>query len=109
MKGKAAAIWQNMLNEENLFGDGRRNDDAVNFCVVCKVLGKDVNEAYREMQCHHWENELDRSKNKINLDFLVGREHIDRVCNYLDYWCPTGDEERGFDYTINSSAYMQVS
>lgn len=106
--GKAAAIWQAMLHDDNLFGDGRRNDDAVNLCCVCEVLGKDPMEAYREQQVHHYDHDIHRCKAKVDMDFITGRSHMERIIPYAKQ----AFEDYGMDiiesYGIGSASYMQV-
>lgn len=101
VKKKAEIIWHNMEEDSNLFGAHRRNDDAVNFCIVCRILDKNINRAYQEMQRYHWEHDVYRSKFQVDFDFKEGREHIDRVTPYSETWCPEDNPGKGFDYTVD--------
>lgn len=107
-KGKAAAIWQAMLADDDLFGDHRRNDDAVNLCCVCKVLDKNPVSGFYEQQSYHYDHDINRSKAKVDLDFMTGRTHIDRVLNYCDGWFDAVGDDIIENYGILSASYMQV-
>lgn len=105
---KAYAIWQAMLKDENLFGAGRRNDDAVNICCVCMVLGKDPVSGYSEQYNYHYNNDVSRSKIKVDIDFDAGRTHLKRVLGYCNSWFDESNEDIIEDYGILSASYMQV-
>lgn len=105
---KAYAIWQAMLKDEDLFGSGRRNDDAVNLCCVCKVLGKDPVSGYSEQHDYHYNNDVNRSKVKVGTDFDRGRTHLERVLGYCDYWFDESNDDIVEDYGILSASYMQA-
>lgn len=107
-KGKAAAIWQAMLKDEDLFGSGRRNDDAVNLCCVCKVLDKDPVLAYSEQYSYHYNNDVSRSKANVDTDFDRGRQHIVRVLDYCDRWFDKSNYDIIENYGILSASYMHV-
>lgn len=107
-KGKAMSIWKGMLEDNDLFGDGRRNDDAVNLCCVCKVLGKDPMSGYLEQQSHHYDHDVTRGKAKVDLDFLSGREHMDRVMLYCDGWYEAAGNDIIESFGLMSASYMQA-
>lgn len=107
-KEKAAAIWQAMLADDDLFGDHRRNDDAVNLCCVCKVLDKDPISGFYEQQSYHYDHDINRAKAKVDLDFMNGRAHINRVLLYCDGWFDAVSDDIIENYGILSASYMQV-
>lgn len=107
-KEKAAAIWQAMLADNNLFGNHRRNDDAVNLCCVCKILGKNPLNGYNEQYETHYNNDVSRSKAEVDKDFGFGRHHLERVLDYCDRWFDKSNYDIIEDYGILSASYMQV-
>lgn len=107
-KEKAAAIWQAMLKDNNLFGDHRRNDDAVNLCCVCKVLGKDPMSGLYEQQLYHYDHDINRAKAKVEFDFTAGINHLNRVLCYCDDWFNLAGDNIIEDYGILSASYMQI-
>lgn len=118
----AQKIWDEMLVEPNLFGDHRRNTDAVNFCIVANILGKDIAEAYKDMCDYHLEHETDEDlklRNPNNYiqesrtyyaeyDFQLGIDHINRVNDYVDSWEERDELTQGLAFAIMDADYMAV-
>jgi hypothetical protein len=86
---------QLMQFEENdeIFDDGRRNDDAVDFCCMCWCLGMTVNEIRGEFLA------LPAIKNHPTREILA-LDHIERVVPYLDSWGKRGTMD-AMQYSIN--------
>lgn len=119
---KAQKIWDKMLVEPNLFGDHRRNNDAVNFCIVANILGKDIMKAYKDMCDYHLEHETDedlklRNPNNCPVnyrtyyaeyDFQLGLDHVDRVYGYEKAWARKDPAGKGLAFAIMDADYMTV-
>ena len=68
---KAAIILDNMASDPMFMTAGRRNNDMVNLCIVCGILG--LNAIY----------ELKEMNKKISPEI---QEHYDRIDPYVDSW-----------------------
>lgn len=100
------ASWNLMLADEELFADGRRNDDAVNLCCLAKALGKDPMGAFYEQKIHHMANDF-RGAAKADDDFETAEvEHMCRVMRYVGNWYLVAGEDIADDFGILSSSYM---
>lgn len=73
------------------FDTGRRNDDAVDLCIICHCAGIDVRDVIDSMSTEHdW--------TKVRYDLTM--EHIERVEPYLESWGTPGTME-AMVYAIN--------
>lgn len=64
----ASKVYDNMVGECACFEQGRRNNDAVNWCIICYVLGKDpIEEFMRKQPLSIWGT---GSKSSIDQDFI---------------------------------------
>lgn len=93
-KDKALEILRRELCKGKLFAAaGCRNDQAVNTCIALHVLGYDPEEWF--------ENFFEREKDRFySSDIESFMEHVERVCDYLYTWGPTGDEGYALRYRI---------
>ena len=75
-------LERDFLRNPDAFSDGRRNDDAVDLCCICRALRKDP---YSELDCisanHKWS--ADRYNKAL--------EHVDRVAPYSRSWSNPGN------------------
>lgn len=63
------------------FTRGRRNDDAVDFSIICHCIGVDPMEQFDDLCAEH----------KIEgVDYDLAMEHMERVQPYLDKWGEEG-------------------
>lgn len=89
-KAKAQAILIKLVADEKFMWSGRRNDDAVDVCICCRILGKDpvdwFNALYRE--------DRDRFNDTQRMKAL---QHISRVEPYADRWVTDMGETEAFD------------
>lgn len=108
MKGKEAARWVLELMERDgeLFASGRRNDDAVNMCCACVILGRDPKTELLNQHLKHRDNPQGRSVTEIDYDFDMAKEHVERVIPYADNWYETWGDNTLYYYGIDSSDYM---
>lgn len=75
-------ILQKDFHENRLaFTSGRRNDDAVDFSIICHCLGKDPMQEFRKLCIEHKLLESTRS---------LAEEHMERVQPYLSKWGEPG-------------------
>lgn len=68
---KATAILDNMAHDPMFMTAGRRNNDMVNLCIVCGILGLNAIEELQKM-------------NKVISSEI--QEHYDRIDPYVDSW-----------------------
>jgi len=85
--------WLNtdFFGDDRCFKVGRRNDDAVDFCIISWCLGYNPVDKFNELAAQH---KWDESQ------YDVAREHIDRIVPYLSKWGTKGTIE-AMDYAIN--------
>lgn len=98
----AKGIVCTLGTDANSFGDHRRNDDCVDFCIACWILGKNpMDEVVKQVP------RLEKSKRINGSDWLRTRNKIEVVSGYRDKWCPEGKEERGLNYLCRGISYYQ--
>lgn len=77
-------IEKDFFENTKAFDDGRRNDDAVDFSIICHCLGVDPMDKFRELARHQeW----------TATRLLLTQEHMERVEPYLDKWGEEGTME----------------
>lgn len=79
-----------LLNPE-VFKPGRRNDDAVDLCCICRCLNLDPNMVFGAIRIRHQWNTKQYQK---------AREHMNRVMDYYENWGTPGTME-AMQYSIN--------
>ena len=86
-----------VLSQGSSFANsGNRNDPAVNSCICLHVLG------YNPVT---WFNNFffDVNENDelfYEADIRKYKEHVSRVCDYIDVWGPEGNEGESLDYLV---------
>lgn len=86
-----ANLKDDFLENELAFSDGRKNDDAVDMCIICHCLGYDVDDLVDEMA-----NKFDWTRRR----YVEAMEHIERVKPYCDKWGDPGTMD-AMVYCIN--------
>lgn len=93
-KETALEMLNNILSYPLMGVSGRRNDDAVNLCIVARVLGIPFDSLWGIIERIHC----------ITLsNILQLREHFDRVIPYAESWGPDGDEGNALDYRLDQN------
>ena len=87
---KAQAILDELVADEMFMWSGRRNDDAVDVCICCRVLGIDPVDWFNAL----YRKDADRFSNEQRLRAL---EHIERIEPYAEGWGPEGNEGAAFE------------
>lgn len=87
-------MFQECVEDPDFMSPGKRNDDGVNFSVVCYCLGYDITDAFKTT------NTYERCISP-NVYFEV----FERVEPYLENWCRSNREEdidfdRAYKYMI---------
>lgn len=86
---KAAKCLANMAEDPLMFTAGRRNNDAVNLCIVCNILFADPFEVAMMIT-------------KDADDYKHALDHIERVKPYVEDWAT---HSYGFDFALDAE-YM---
>ena len=81
---EAFSMLQDLMNDPEFATAGRRNNDAVNFCIALHVLG------YEPVE---WFDALNEIADFHANDYFEFKECVTRVSDYLEAWGPT--EDRG--------------
>ena len=89
---EAYDLLQHHTSNPSLAKPGHRNDDAVNICIACRVLGLDP---------ENWIASLCTEAHITDPDLSLWLEHVERVLPYLGDWGPNGDEGQALIYAIN--------
>lgn len=98
---------KNVEHAESLFGDmtafpeklfhvGSRNNDCVNFAILCHVLGKSWLAEYEKIRPRLWFSSRPDAR-------IQNAEITDRfwtIDNYLPLWGPEGEEDQALSYMI---------
>ena len=82
---------KDFMNERHAFYPGRRNDDAVDFSIICWCLGLDPMQKFDELCKQHGFSIT---------DYSLARDHMERVALYLNTWGAKGTDE-AMVYSIN--------
>jgi hypothetical protein len=85
-------IYDGMLKDMNMFTSGRRNDDAVDFSIVCWCLDYDPMEKFDELAIEHGFFD--------DTQYDIAKEHMERVQPYLEDWGERGTMD-AMKYCIN--------
>lgn len=93
-KEKAEKILVLMLEDPEFMHPGRRNDDTVNMLICCRILGLDHMDVATKID------------GMDNFEAFCDKAEI--VENYLDTWCPNGNEEQGLDYLCETHYTKEV-
>lgn len=92
---EATELYEKLVNDERFMWPGRRNDDAVNLCICCRVL--QLGDADRWF-LNYAENHRGQFTPKEIFKIL---EHIKRVMPYAEDWGPIGNEGDALRYTLH--------
>lgn len=90
---KCWKILLDLLADPMFASDGRRNNDAVNACIVLHVLGYDAKDAMEHLMAEWTDNEF-------RIKWFM--EHVERVYPYLESWgrSSTGHEYEALEYLV---------
>ena len=99
----ASDIVVKLTTESTAFHHGcsRFNDDCVDWCIACWILGEDP---YVKAASHPFLSMSKKGHGAIWIDF---RNKCDGIERYKDKWCPKGKEERGLNYLCRGISYYQ--
>ena len=81
---------------DRLFHIGSRNNDCVNFAILCHVIGLEWLKEYEKIRPYLWFWSRPDS-------IVQDGEIVDRfwtIDNYLDSWGPEGEEDKALSYMI---------
>lgn len=84
-------LKKDFFEDPKAFHAGRRNDDAVDFSIICHCLGVDPREEFDKLCVEH-------DFKKVDYDLAV--DHMERVEPYLDRWGEEGTMD-AMVYCIN--------
>lgn len=92
-QAEAFDLLKATMDDETFADDHCRNEDAVNSCIALHVLGYNPKDwFYRFME------EFDDMF--FSTDLYKFKEHVERVCEYVEKWGPDGNEGRALDFVI---------
>lgn len=94
---RAKSIFEDMTAQpEKLFRIGSRNNDCVNFAILCHVIGLEWLKEYEEIRPYLW---FKGRPDELHQD----KEIVDKlwtISTYLDTWGPEGEEDEALSYMI---------
>lgn len=90
---KAQAILDKLVADERFMWSGRRNDDAVDVCICCRVLNLDPVDWFNAL----YRKDPDRFSSEQRMKAL---KHIARIEPYAESWGPTGNEGAAFEKSM---------
>ena len=92
---EAMDIANSLINDPNFMKAGQRNDNAVNLCIVCRVLGWDEPDKW-------FLKFAEQHRNQFTPDEIYkALDHIKRVMPYAEAWGPEGNEGEALKYTLH--------
>lgn len=121
IKEKAKKCLCKMDLDEYLFDDGRRNNDAVNLCLLCCILDRNPWIEYQNIWGHHtkWAFDCEHgiecdvkmpyTQAMTIADFSKAKEHMERVIPWANKLYDNGRTSvyAILDKALMDSAYME--
>jgi hypothetical protein len=78
-------LQDNFFEDPNVFKPGRRNDDAVDMCIIAHCLMLDPESVFADVVAAH--------ESWSSYQIKAAEDHVDRVIPYLDGWGKEGTME----------------
>ena len=94
-------ILRKLRHDVDFMGPGRRNDDAVDYSIACRVAYNKVEGCFDDA-CRYTELRL---KTMRPIDFLYYRDCFNKVEPYLTEWGPNGSKREALRYLCRPLSY----